>query len=265
MALKLIIAFIVIGLLLRYWKCRKLGAVSITAGIVLFGAVASGILPEYLMRRLQSPYSSTLQSPLEDNTAFVIFGMGTQTVMERGEKVVEPLALSYGPILAAVGMNHRCVESALKCTFIISGADVLGTGMSEAKSIAIQLAKAGVDPASILLEEKSRNTWQNARSTAAILNAIKPAKVVLIQNALILKRDLLYLAHFGVRPEPLAAGYLTTGGLSGGLNFLVTDMAWHEAMGIWRYDIYNTMGWNEPKQPPLALNAAPATILPAFR
>lgn len=265
MTLNLTIAFIVVGLLLWYFKCRKLGFVSIAVGIVLYGAIASAILPDYLMNRLQSSYSSTLQSSLEDNTAFIVFGMGTQTVMERGEKVVEPLAFSYGPILAAVGMNHHCIESALKCTFIVSGADVAGTGVTEAASIAGQLVKAGIDPASILLDEKSRNTWQNAKNTAAILRAIKPAKIVLLQAAPIIKRNLLYLAHFGVKPEPVAAGFLTaahTNMSSAGLSFLVTDLALHEAIGVWRYEFYNYMGWNEPKQPPLALgSAAPSAVL----
>jgi len=263
MTLNITVAFIVVGLLFCYLKCRKLGFVSLAIGIVLYGAIASAILPDFLMQRLQSPYSSRLPSPIQDNTAFIIFGMGTQTVTERGEKVVEPLAFSYGPILAAAGMNHQCVASALKCTFIVSGADVAGTGVTEAASIAAQLVKAGVDPASILLDGKSRNTWQNAKNTAAILRAIKPAKVVLLQNAPIIKRDLLYLAHFGVTPEPVAAGFLTaahTNMSSAGLYFLITDLALHEAMGIWRYDIYNYMGWNEPKQPPLVLNAASAAI-----
>lgn len=263
MTLNLTVAFIVVGLLLHYFKCRKLGLFSIAIGIILYGAIASAILPDYLMNRLQSPYSSALQSPIEDNTAFVVFGMGTQTVTERGKKVVEPLAFSYGPILAAAGMNHQCVESALKCTFIVSGADVAGTGVTEAASIAGQLVKAGIDPASILLDEKSRNSWQNAKNTAAILRAIKPAKIVLLQAAPIIKRDLLYLAHFGATPEPVAAGYLTaahTNMSSAGLYFLITDLALHEAIGIWRYDFYNYIGWNEPKQPPLVLNAASAMI-----
>ncbi|SPL64246.1 FIG00883734: hypothetical protein [Ochrobactrum soli] len=115
------------------------------------------------------------------------------------------------------------------------------------------------------MDEKSRNTWQNAKNTAAILRAIKPAKIVLLQAAPIIKRDLLYLAHFGVKPEPVAAGFLTaahTNMSSAGLSFLVTDLALHEAIGVWRYEFYNYMGWNEPKQPPLALgSAAPSAVL----
>jgi uncharacterized SAM-binding protein YcdF (DUF218 family) len=69
-------------------------------------------------------------------------------------------------------------------------------------------------------------------------------------------RDLLYLAHFGVKPEPVAAGYLTgshTNMSSTGLYFLLTDVALHEEIGVLRYAVYNLMGWNEPKQPELEL------------
>lgn len=270
MALNIVVVLVVFGLLLLLLKWRKTGVVLLGLAAVLYGAIASAILPDYLMNRLQSAYSSQLQSPLEDNTAFIIFGMGTQTVDERGQKVVEPLAFSYGPILAAVTMNHQCVEKGLGCQFIVSGADVAGTGVSEARSIAMQLEKAGVDSASILLDEKSRNSWQNARNTAAILREIKPAKVVLLQVAPMLNRDLLYLAHFGVKPEPVAAAYLTashTNMSSPGLYFLATDVALHEEIGVLRYTVYNFMGWNEPKQSPLELERpavnAPAAVAPS--
>ncbi len=256
MTLTLIVACVVVGLLLHFLKWRKTGIVLIGLAVVLYGAIASAILPDYLMSRLQSAYSSQLQTQLEDNTAFIIFGTGTQIVDGDGQKVVEPLAFSYGPILAAVAMNHQCVEKGFGCKFIASGADVAETGVSEAVSIAKQLEKAGVDPASILLDEKSRNSWQNSRNVAAILREIRPTKVVLLQAAPMMKRDLLYLAHFGVEPDPVAAGYLTgshTNMSSAGLYFLVTDVALHEEIGVLRYAVYNAMGWNEPKQPPLQL------------
>ncbi|KAB2763667.1 YdcF family protein [Brucella anthropi] len=263
MMLNLIVVFVVAGLLLHFFNWRKTGIVLIGLAAIFYGAIASAILPDTLMSRLQSAYSSQLQTQLEDNTAFIVFGMGTQTVDGDGQKVVEPLAFSYGPILAAVAMNRQCVEKGFRCKFIASGADVAGTGVSEAASIATQLEKAGVDPASVLLDEKSRNSWQNSRNVAAILREIRPAKVVLLQAAPMMKRDLLYLAHFGVKPEPVAAGYLTgshTNMSSPGLSFLMTDLALHEEIGVWRYTLYNFMGWNEPKQPPLQLGQATSSL-----
>ncbi|MBC8716133.1 YdcF family protein [Ochrobactrum sp. Marseille-Q0166] len=251
MALNLVILFVIFGFLLWNFRFRKSGFVFIVFGTILYVSIASNFLPGYLLYRFQAPYSSTMQSPIKDNTAFLIFGMGTQTVDQIDQKTVEPLLFSYGPILAAVRANHQCVQAALKCTFIASGADVAGTGASEAAIIARELEKAGVNPSDIVIDEKSRNTWQNAKNTAAILKDIKPSQTVLLQGAPIIKRDLLYLAHFGVYPEPVAAAYLTTthtNMISSALSFLAVDIVLHEEIGIWRYAFYNFMGWNEPKQ-----------------
>ncbi|MBC2884178.1 YdcF family protein [Ochrobactrum sp. CM-21-5] len=256
MVINIIIALIIIGGVLWLLKWWKTGLVLIGMGVVLYGAIVSAILPEFLMNRLQSPYSSQMQSQLEDNVVFVVFGMGTQTVNEQGKKVAEPLVFSYGTIFDAASMYHQCKSKGVSCKFITSGADVAGTGVSEAASIAKELEKAGVDPAVIIKDEDSRNSWMNAKNTAAILRDLKPSKVVLLQSAPLIKRDLLYLAHFGVHPEPVAAAYLTvahTNLSSAGLYFLATDLALHEEIGVWRYAVYEFMGWNEPRQPPLQL------------
>ncbi|MEL4073417.1 ElyC/SanA/YdcF family protein [Ochrobactrum sp. GPK 3] len=248
----LIIVFLILGLLSLYFNWHKLGITLVGLSVILYAMIASAILPEYLLDRLQSPYTSSLPTPLEDNTAFILFGIGTQTINERDRQAVEPLAFSYGPIFAAASMNHQCVQMALKCNFLISGADVAGTGVPEAVSIAQELEKVGIMQDSIILDRDSRNSWQNAKRTAAVLRNLKPGKVILLQAAPMMKRDLLYLSHFGVVAEPIAAGYLTTAHtnmFSIGINLLATDLALHEEIGIWRYALYNYLGWNEPKQP----------------
>ncbi len=49
---------------------------------------------------------------------------------------------------------------------------------------------------------------------------------------------------------PLSAAYPSVTGTnfsSTALNFLVTDLALHEELGVWQYALYNFMGWNELK------------------
>lgn len=249
--LNLIACFVVVGLVCYCIKYRKLGIFFFGVSAILYGTIASAFLPDLLMNRLQAPYSSHMQSDLENNTAFILFGLGTQTIKESGKTAVEPLAFSYGTIFAAVRMNHQCLQRGLTCRFVISGGDVAASGTSEAESIATELKKAGVAPALIIEDEQSRNTWQNARNTALILKDLKPAKIVLLQAAPMLGRSLLYLQHFGVKPEAVASAFFTmkhTNMSSTGLYFLATDLALHEQLGTWRYALYNFMGWNEPKQ-----------------
>jgi Na+/phosphate symporter len=101
MTINLMVSFAVIGLILFGFKWRKTGTVLIGLAVILYGADCFGHVPDYLMNRLQTSYSSQLQTQLEDNTAFIIFGMGTQAIDQRGQQTVEPLAFSYGPLLAA--------------------------------------------------------------------------------------------------------------------------------------------------------------------
>ena len=48
------------------------------------------------------------------------------------------------------------------------------------------------------------------------------------------------------------------------LYFLVTDVALHEEIGLWRYTVYNFMGWNEPRRPELEL-ATSGTPAPSVK
>ncbi|MBN9044901.1 MAG: YdcF family protein [Rhizobiales bacterium] len=253
MTLNLILIFVVLGVILWCVRWRKTGALLFGLAVVGYGSVVSGVLPHYLMDRLQSPYSSRLPSRLEDGTVFVLFGLGTQTVREQDREAIEPLAFSYPPILKAAVLYGQCRRENVRCRLVIAGGDVARTGVSEAAAIAGELERAGVDPAAIVLDENSRNTWENARNTAALLRGLGPSQVFLVQSAPMMTRDLLYLSHFGVRAEPVAAGYLTVTGTnlsSPGLDFLAVDLALHEQIGLWRYAFYSRTGWNEPKQPP---------------
>lgn len=254
MTLNIIFAVFILGISLCWLRWSATGGLLIAFSVISYGSIASGLVPDYLMSRLQSPFASQLQSPLEDNTVFVVLGLGTQAITEENHQVVEPLAFSFGPIFAAAKYLRQCELKNLQCRLIASGGNNDDTGISEADSIADQLKKAGIDDASIITESRSHNSWQNAKFTSQILRELKPAKVVLLQSAPFLRRNLVYFNHFGLKPTPIAAAYLTTSHTnisSAGLNFLVFDVALHEQIGLWRYQIYNFLGWNEPAQPPL--------------
>lgn len=254
MTLNVLFAVFILGITLWWFRWHATGGLLIAISLLSYGSIASGFIPDYLMNRLQSPFASQLQSPLEDNTVFVVMGMGTQTITEENRQVVEPLAFAYGPIFAAAKYLRQCELQALHCKLIASGADASGSGVSEADSIANELEKAGIDSASIITENQSHNSWQNAKFTTQLLRQLKPSQVILLQSAPFLKRSLVYFNHFGLKPMPVAASYLTsshTNLSSAGLNFLAFDVALHEQIGLWRYQIYNFMGWNEPVQPPL--------------
>ena len=256
MLLNSIFALFTDGIFSLSLRLNKIATLSLLVSVLGYLSIASSALPEYLMERLQTPYSPRLQSPVTDDTAFVVFGMGTQKIAADDRTYVEPLAFAYGPLMAAVDMYHQCAQGQLKCTFITAGADIAGNGISEAEVSARALIKAGIPTQAIIREEESLNTWERSRHVGEILHSLRPKRVVLLQNAPMMKRSLLYLEHFGVIAEPMAAAYLTTSHTNmsaTGLNFLAAEVGFQEHFDIWRYALYNYLGWNEPKEPPLPL------------
>jgi uncharacterized SAM-binding protein YcdF (DUF218 family) len=77
---------------------------------------------------------------------------------------------------------------------------------------------------------------------------------VLVTSGIHLQRSLLYFAHFGIAPQPVAGDWVRANSLFVPVawNFVLADLTLHEYLGILRYRVYNMLGWNAPKAPPLA-------------
>ncbi|WP_460555612.1 YdcF family protein [Hymenobacter daeguensis] len=134
---------------------------------------------------------------------------------------------------------------------IISG----GTGSTdprtttEAAELATLLRLAGVPRRHLLLEERSRNTRENAQFTRELL-AQHPEvkKLVLVTSAFHQRRALGCFAKAGLHPAPFPADFRNTGLHGGPVFWLVPDVEalgrlsvlLHEMAG---YAIYRVMGY----------------------
>ena len=80
---------------------------------------------------------------------------------------------------------------------------------SEARTMADFLTASGVPPDRILLEDRSRNTWENLRNSAALLTErgydLSETRVVVVSNGFHLARVRLLARRCGLRIGTLAA------------------------------------------------------------
>jgi len=75
----------------------------------------------------------------------------------------------------------------------------------------------------------------------------------MVTSGVHLRRSLLYFAHFGMEPQPVAGDWVNPRWepFPDSWNVMLADAAMHEYLGILRYYVYNALG----------LNAAPSTRL----
>jgi len=213
-------------------------------GILVVG-LAFGTVPHFLLRQLQQGEYYHNNITWQPNNVIVLLGAGLVAVP--GLKSVEPAFFSYSRIQKAASLYYACKHTGAHCEVWVSGGDVQNLGSTEAEIYAKALTDVGLNSADIVLETKSKNTYQNAQNISAMLQNKKEAGLVLVTSGIHMQRSMLYFVNFGLHPIPDAADYIFAPafGLPLGVHFAYTDFAMHEYLGMARLYFYNFMGWNK--------------------
>lgn len=234
----------VIASLLVLFNWRRTGVVLYATSIIFFLALACGPIPLWLLDKLQSPYASKPVIEWGARNVIVLLGAGTEKVPHAGQ--VEPRIFSHSRLIETIGLYTECRKTEADCKIIISGGDAFKNGAPEALIYQDELVRAGVDPANVIAEADSMNTWQNAQFSSAILQKYNADNILLVSSGLHLQRSMLYFAHFGVKVSPIRSDYLGAlpSLLPSSFNLAAADFAIHEYIGILRYYLYNAFGKN---------------------
>ena len=253
MIMPLFVLLLVIGLLLLWRRRRRSGPVFIVLALVWLFFAGCGPLTGMLLGNLQSGFAPDVATWGQRNF-IILLGAGT---VRSGPGIVEPNLYANGRILRATELYRSCKATGAECKLEVSGGDAMKLGRSEAETYAVTLDRLGVPREDLVLEGNSMNTFQNAQFTRPLLMSFHPDKVVLVSSAVHLKRSLLYFSHFGIRAEPVRGDYVTAryDWLPSSENIFFADFAIHEYTGVFRYQLYNAMGWNVPKIPEDSLTA----------
>ena len=119
------------------------------------------------------------------------------------------------------------------CTAVLSGGQGSDEPMSEAKCMFDELVKMGIDPARLLMEDQSTNTWENMKFTLALLEKTygkAPDRIALLSSEFHLYRAGLFAGQFGL--ETVGVPAETT------LPVLKVNYFIREAVAVWYYLIF---------------------------
>lgn len=243
LAMLLITFLVALALLLAFSKYKKTSTTILLIGFICFCWIGSGLLPQFLLGKLESPYQS-LHPQWKANNAIILLGAGT--IKNPNDQQVTPTVIAYSRIYEAARLYTSCKKTNNHCFILVSGGDALKTGIPEAIVYQDALVSLGIDPADIQVEAKSMNTYKNAEYTSKLIKQQTINEIILVTSAIHMKRSLLYFSQFGIHAEPAPADYLSAciSVIPQSYNFLMMDFAVHEITGILRLYVYNFLGWN---------------------
>ncbi len=238
--IKLILFDSFVLLFIGFLLCRKQRRRIALAAVALFWLIASGWLAAPFIAWAEAGVEPVEHPDMHGQTVLIVLGAGTQ----RADDGLRPPRDGAARIRKAAELYRTCRRQAERCTVVMSGGDPQHHGDTEAAVYGRGLVAAGVDPGDLVLEPKSRTTYENAQFTTSILRSRRDDARILITSSYQMRRALLDFRRFGIDPQPVFANRREahTGWLPRWSNVVAAEFALHELIGIAQFHVYRLIG-----------------------
>ena len=219
---------------------RRLALVLLVPGLAWLYLCSTSLFADYLMGTLEDDYPPRALSATEEVGAIVLLGgamRGDTHLGSRGD-----LNQQADRLIHAVAL-YKAGKAPL---LLLTGGGPAGA-RTEAEQMRDLLALMGVPPEAMLLEEASRDTYQNALFSAALLKQRGIDRILLVTSAFHMRRAAQLFAFQGLEVVPAPTDYQRLAGspvlppvvpLAG--NLVRSTYALHEHLGYW---VYRYRGW----------------------
>ncbi|WP_341312475.1 YdcF family protein [Paraburkholderia sp. IMGN_8] len=210
--------------------------------IALFWLLAAGWLTAPLLELAQPHRQTNAPARFAPRTAIIMLGGGTEY---DDEDVLVPPRDVLARIAVSADNYAACKRTATTCEVIVSGGNPQRHRATEADTYLPYLLRKQVPRADIVLENRSRTTYENARNVSAIVERARYDSLILVTSAYQMPRALLDFQRFGLAPQPLisSARHARLGLLPRYDNLVNAEIALHELIGIAQFHVYRAIGW----------------------
>ncbi|MFC4174522.1 YdcF family protein [Microvirga sp. GCM10011540] len=198
----LLLSLVVIGLLLALTRRLRQTGIFIALTFTL-ATIAFGLLP--LANYLFVPLEGRFPVFRDDNRpidGIILLGgsVDAQDSVNRNALVVNEAAER---VLDAIQLSHRYPDA--RILIVGGGGTVFGDGTAEAPVTAAFMKTIGIDPARILIEDRSRTTYENAVLSVPIAQPKEGERWLLVTSAWHMPRavGVFEKAGFPVVPYPV--------------------------------------------------------------
>lgn len=217
----------------------RTGILSLLLGLSWLYLCSTAVFADYLMGTLEDSYPPKALSVVAEADAIVLLGGATRGDVHMGtlgDLNQQADRLVYAVALFKAGKSPRLV---------ISGGGQSG-GRTEAQIMEELLQVMGVPAHAILLEDKSRDTYQNAVYTAQMLKELNIRQILLVTSAFHMRRAEALFAAQGLDVIPAPTDYqrlvsppLVSRWLPAVSDLWQSTYALHELLG---YQVYRYQG-----------------------
>lgn len=247
-----LILLLVLGLVLQWTRYRRSGKGLVIAVTVLFLLIFFLPLDEWLGAPLENRFPRPPWPAHVDGIIVLGGGENPAVFAARGAPGFNP---SEGRLVASAELARRYPNAKL---IFSGGAAPLTLGQtSEAHVARVIYQQMGMPPSRLILERRSRNTWENFVYSKAIANP-KPGETwLVVTSAMHMPRAMGIAARLHWRMLPWPSDYLTTGKEKGmdwnssvAARLDTIEFAVHEWAGLAAYRLMGRLGDTSSRSAP---------------
>jgi len=196
-----------IGVVLLYTSWWRLGRFAVAAAVILLAVAGLSPLGQAMILPLEDRFA-----PLADDApppdGIIVLGGAFDTLVSPARGVTA-LNEAAERLTALVSLARRYPSA--KLVFSGGSEQVFYRGAREADLARKMLAEAGLDPERLVLEGRSRNTFQNALMTKGILRPKASERWLLVTSAFHMPRAIGCFRRVGFPVVPYPVDYRTRG------------------------------------------------------
>ena len=231
-----ILALILSGALCVFWHRRKIGIFNLAIGL-LFWICCTAPFSDFLMRGLESEFYMPKKVK---GDVLILLGGGIIDKVPDFSGYGIPTDRMIGRIVTAVRLQKN-----LNIPIIVSSGKASKNRNSAALIAKRFLIDLGVQEDQIVIEEKSRDTYENAKYIREICSRNDYKNPILITSASHMKRSLLSFKKVGIDVMPYPANFQSKSINEYGWHSYLprssslgkTSLAFHEYLGLFFYKL----------------------------
>ena len=237
--LGLAILFSLVGLIAALRGRRARAVTTILLAVVILWVSATNIISGYVLSTLERGYPPVPIEHLPNVDAIVVLGGYTDAASAEG-------VIELGDAIDRLFHGMRLYRVGKAPQVILVGGAARGH-QPEAQVMADMLAEFGISRSVMLLEDKSRNTRENALNAVALMQANNINKILLVTSAFHMRRAQSAFEKLGIEVVPAATDYQVLESDPSILDWLpnaealmMTTLGIKEYLGWW---VYWLRGW----------------------
>lgn len=194
------------GLVLAIWR-RRWGLRLVALGALGYLVAGFSPLGHWLMMPLEDRFPRPdLSEPVD---GIIVLGGSVDTLVSKGRGVTA-LNEAAERLTAGAALAKRFPDARL--VFSGGSGEILYDGMTEAAGAKRLFARLGIAPERLTLEDRSRNTAENAAFTRDLVQPQPGARWLLVTSAFHMPRAVGCFRAVGFEVTPWAVDYRTSGG-----------------------------------------------------